>query len=65
MTAYKITYKHSAMSPEYVGTAIKHAHEPAEAAKFLGKFDAKSNTIIDKRGCLLNILSITPQNSKH
>ena len=46
------------MHPDYIGSAIKHAHTEDEAVKFLGKFDKKSKTVIDKRHCVLQILSI-------
>ena len=58
MPCYRINYKHSAMKPSYIGSAIKTAHSQEDAVKFLGKFDKKDRTVIDKRGCLLTIISI-------
>lgn len=59
--AYKITYKHSAMRPEYVGAAIKYAHTADDACKLLakgGKWDKKNQIIIDKHRNTLTILNI-------
>ena len=55
---YKITYKHSAMAPEYVGSCIKHAQTADDAVKFLGKYDKRAKMVIDKRGSVLTILDI-------
>ncbi len=54
MPAYRITFSHSHMKPEYRGSAIKHAHTPEDAAKFLGKYSKKEQTILDKRHCTLS-----------
>ncbi len=54
MPAYRITFSHSAMAPDYIGSAIKYAHTPEEAAKYLGKFDKKAKSIVDKRRCTLS-----------
>jgi hypothetical protein len=35
-------------------SAIKYAHTPEEAAKYLGKFDKKAKSIVDKRRCTLS-----------
>ena len=58
MPAYQISYKHSAMKPDYVGVAIKHAHTADDAVKFLGKYDRRERTVIDKRRNVLTIISI-------
>ena len=58
MPCFRITYKHSAMQPDYIGAAIKHAHTEGDAVKFLGKHEKKLNIVIDKRGSVLTILDI-------
>jgi len=55
---FKITFKHSAMQPDFVGSCIKHAHTEKEAVQFLGKYSAKDKIVIDKRGSVLTILDI-------
>ena len=54
MSCYKISYNHSAMRPDFVGSTLKYANSPDEAAKLLGKFDKKLNVVIDKRHCVLS-----------
>ena len=58
MPCYRITYNHSAMSPDFVGTAIKHAHTEKEALAFLGSIldKRKPDVRIDKRRSLLTII---------
>ena len=59
--AYKITYKHSSMRPDYVGNAIKYAHTADDACKLLakgGRWDKKNQIIIDKHRNTLTILNI-------
>ena len=46
------------MRPDYIGSAIKYANTPEDAAKLLGKFDKKLNMIIDKRGSVLSNIKI-------
>ena len=58
MPAYSIRFTHSAMKPDYVGVAIKHAHTADDAVKFLGKYEKRRNIVIDKRGSVLTILDI-------
>ena len=58
MPCYKIQFKHSAMKPDYVGSAIKTAHSEDDAVKFLGKYQKKEKIVIDKRGCVLTIIDI-------
>lgn len=58
MPAYTITYKHSAMKPDYTGKAIKYAQSPEDAAKFLGKYNKRAKTILDGRGNLLSNVNI-------
>ncbi len=54
MPCYQIQYNHSAMKPGFLGSAIKHANTPEEAAKFLGKYSKKDRTVLDKRHCTLS-----------
>jgi hypothetical protein len=49
------------MPKDYIGSALKYAHTPEEAAKLLGKFDKKLNIIIDKRGSVLSNVSINEE----
>ena len=62
MPAYQIQFNHSAMRPEYVGSATKFAHTEDDALKCLagkaGKYDKKANLVIDKNNNRLNILEI-------
>jgi hypothetical protein len=58
MPCYKIQFNHSAMPPDFRGSAIKYAHTAEEAAKFLGKYDKKAKTILDGRGNLLSNVQI-------
>ena len=58
MPCYKITFTHSAMRPDYIGSAIKYANTPEDAAKLLGKYDKKLNMIIDKRGSVMSNIKI-------
>jgi len=58
MPAYRIQFTHSAMPKDYVGSALKFAHTPEEAAKFLGKYSKRDATILDKRNCLLSNVKI-------
>jgi hypothetical protein len=54
MPAYRISFNHSAMKPDFRGSAVKHANTPEDAAKYLGKFSKKDATILDKRFCTLS-----------
>ena len=61
MPCYQIQFKHSAMAPDYIGRAIKHAHTEDEAVGRMTKSPktaTKSRTIIDKQNNLLTILDI-------
>ena len=58
LMVYKITYSHSRMSPDYIGTAVKYAQSEKDALAFLGKYDKKLNVIIDKRGSVLSNIQI-------
>lgn len=61
MPCYQISYNHSAMRPDYVGKAVKHANTEKEALAFIGKFDKKLNIIIDKRGSVLSNIQINEE----
>jgi len=63
MSAYRITYSHSAMRPEYRGAAIKHANSEKEALDLLGKQDKKLKIIIDKRSNVLSNIEIHEEKS--
>ena len=54
MPAFRISFTHSAMRSGEIFSAIKYAHTPEEAAKYLGKFDKKAKSIVDKRRCTLS-----------
>ena len=43
------------MPREYVGCSIKYANNVDDAIRLLGKYDKKTNTVVDKRGSVLNI----------
>ncbi len=61
MSCYRIRFKHSAMHPDYIGSAIKHAHSEDEAVGRMTKSpktSTKSRAIIDKQNNLLTILDI-------
>jgi len=58
MPAYKITYSHSAMRPDYRGCTLKHAHTEKEALDLLGKQDKKLGIVIDKRSNVLSNIQI-------
>ena len=58
MPCYLIKFNHSAMKPDFRGSAIKHANTPEDAAKYLGKFSKKDKQVLDKRGCLLSNVEI-------
>ena len=49
MPAYYIEYNHSGMKPDYRGKALKYANSEKEAASLIGRYCAKTKTIIDKR----------------
>ena len=58
---FRITYKHSAMAPDYVGAAIKYAHTAEDACKLLakgGRWDKKNQLVTDKQRNTLTILNI-------
>ncbi len=62
MPAYQIQFNHSAMKPDFIGSAIKYAHTEEDALKCLatkaGRYEKKTNTIIDKQRNKLTILGI-------
>ena len=62
MPAFQITFKHSAMSSDYEGRAVKFAQTPDEALKCLatkgGKVDKKAGIVIDKHSNTLKIIEI-------
>ena len=55
MPCFKISYRHSRMPKEYVGCSIKYANNVDDAIRLLGKYDKKTDTVVDKRGSVLNI----------
>lgn len=63
MPCYQITFSHSAMKPDYRGIAYKYANSPEEAAKLLGKYSKKDNTVLDSRGSLLSDITINEEKS--
>jgi hypothetical protein len=58
MPAYYIEYNHSGMKPDYRGKALKYANSAKEAASLVGKYCAKTRTIVDKRGNLRHNVEI-------
>lgn len=56
MPAHTITFKHSRMKPDFIGSVTKYAHTREAAIKLLGKYDKGLGIIIDKRGSVLTIL---------
>ena len=62
MPCYQIQFKHSAMAPDYIGKAIKHAHTEDDAFACLatkgGRYDKKNGKILDKNRNTLTILDI-------
>jgi len=61
MPCYRISYSHSCMKPDYIGSALKYAHTEEAAIICLAKgnkYDKKARTVIDKQSNLLHILSI-------
>ena len=56
MPAHTITFTHSRMKPDFIGSVIKYAHTREAAIKLLGKYDKGLGIIIDKRGSVLTIL---------
>jgi len=42
------------MKPDFRGSAIKHAHTPEEAAKYLGKYSKNNKSILDSKYCTLS-----------
>ena len=52
MPAYYIEYNHSGMKPSYRGRAVKYANSAKDAAALIGRYCAKTKTIIDKRNNL-------------
>ena len=56
MPAHTITFTHSRMKPDFIGSVIKYAHTREAAIKLLGKFDSRLGIIIDKRGSVLTLI---------
>ena len=56
MPAHTITFTHSRMKPDFIGSVIKYAHTREAAIKLIGKYDKGLGIIIDKRGSVLTIL---------
>ena len=56
MPAYTITFTHSRMKPDFIGSVTKYAHTREAAIKILGKYDKNLGIIIDKRGSVLTLI---------
>jgi hypothetical protein len=62
MSCYRIKYKHSARRPDYVGTALKFAHDKDAALDCMARkgssYSKKTNLVVDSKGNVLTIIDI-------
>lgn len=62
MPCFKIRYKHSAMRPDYIGTALKFAHDKEAALDCMARkgsgYSKKTNSVVDSKGNALTIIDI-------
>ena len=56
MPAYTITFRHSRMKPDFIGSVIKYAHTRESAIRLLGKYDPKQGIVVDRRGSVLTLI---------
>ena len=56
MPAHTITFTHSRMKPDFIGSVTKYANTRDAAIKLLGKYDKGLGIIIDKRGSVLTLI---------